>query len=101
MKRTYLNLNQKSKIKLVENIALSVAIIAPFTAIPQIYNIWFLHNVQGISLLTWLLFALLAIPMMFYGIICKLKPIIYLNMPWIKHAMDNRTLNCHKWNNNL
>jgi len=71
------------KIKLLDNIVLGTSIVSPLTAVPQVYKIWFLQNTQGVSLLSWALFAVFAIPMLTYGIIHKYKPIIVLNVLWL------------------
>jgi len=76
-------LSKKSRRKLAERMALCISIISPLSATPQIYKIWFLQNVQGVSLLTWMMFAFFAIPMLFYALTCKLKPLVYLYTTWI------------------
>jgi len=67
----------------LDHLVIIVAIISPLTALPQIYNIWYLQNVEGVSLLTWLLFSIIAIPLLIYGIAHKEKVLIILNSLWL------------------
>lgn len=71
------------KIRLLDNIVMCVAVIMPLTSIPQIYNIWFLRNITGVSLLTWSLFFIMSIPMLIYGFVHKEKVLILLNALWL------------------
>ena len=71
------------KIKFLDNLVMCVAVIMPLTSIPQIYKIWFLQNAQSISLLTWSLFFIMAIPLLIYGIVHKEKVLIILNTLWL------------------
>ena len=71
------------KIKFLDNLVMCVAVIMPLTAIPQIYKIWFLQNAAGVSLLTWSLFFIMAIPMLIYGLVHREKVLIVLNVLWL------------------
>lgn len=71
------------KVRIVDSIVMASSVIAPLTALPQVYNIWVLQNTVGVSLLTWVLFLVLAFPFLAYGIVHKLKQIIVLNVLWI------------------
>lgn len=71
------------KIKLLDNIVYVVSVVLPLTTIPQIYQIWSTHDAQGISLLTWVLYAIFGIPMLLYGIVHKVKPLIIMNCLWL------------------
>lgn len=71
------------KIRFLDNVVMCFAIIMPLTSIPQIYKIWFLQNALGVSLLTWSLFFIMAIPMLIYGIVHKEKVLIVLNALWL------------------
>lgn len=48
--------------------------------LPQILNIWIGKNTQGISLVTWLGFLVGSSFWLFYGLIHKEKPIIFINL---------------------
>jgi len=67
-----LSMNNK-KHAIIDKTVSVVSTVFPFTALPQIYNIWILKDAQGVSLLTWLLFLLLGIPLFLYAIIHKDK----------------------------
>jgi len=71
------------KIRFLDNLIMVVAIIFPFTALPQIYNIWINNNVDGVSLTSWSLFFILSIPFLIYGIVHKEKPLIVMYSLWL------------------
>lgn len=69
--------------KFIDNLSMIAAILMPFTTIPQIYKIWVLQSTAGVSMSTWILYTILCIPMVIYGIYYKMKPIIVLNILWM------------------
>jgi hypothetical protein len=71
------------KIRLLDNIVTLVAIIFPFTALPQLYNIWVLGIVAGVSVITWTLFLILTLPLLVYVIVHKEKPFIIMYCLWL------------------
>jgi uncharacterized protein with PQ loop repeat len=71
------------KIRWLDNIVYVVSVILPLTALPQIYQIWSTQDAQGVSLLTWGLFAVFSVPMLLYGIVHKVKPLIIMNILWM------------------
>ena len=56
-----------------------VGIIAPIALIPQILQIYTTHSAVGVSLLTWLLLALINSLWALYGVAHKDKHIIFAN----------------------
>jgi uncharacterized protein with PQ loop repeat len=58
------------------------AISSPLATLPQIISIYQTHNVHGVSLTTWLLFALTPLVWLTYGLIHKDKFIIVNNALW-------------------
>ena len=61
---------------------LIVGIIAPFTALPQILKIFIEQNAAGVSLLSWSLFVLFAIPFIIWGIVQRDAPIAVTYSLW-------------------
>ncbi|MCH8519470.1 MAG: hypothetical protein LAT82_01820 [Nanoarchaeota archaeon] len=53
----------------LEKIVSIISFIFPLSALPQIYNIWILNEVAGVSITTWILFLLMQIPLFLYAII--------------------------------
>ena len=53
-----------------------LAVIGPMMTLPQIIKIIVEKSSSGVSLLTWSMYGLLAIPWLAYGIVHKEKPII-------------------------
>lgn len=58
------------------------AIIHPLTAAPQVYKIYTSHNVQGVSIWTWLGFMLLGIIFLAYGLLHRIRPLIITQILW-------------------
>ncbi|MBT3408310.1 hypothetical protein HOK68_01020 [Candidatus Woesearchaeota archaeon] len=59
------------KYQLLDRTIAFVSFVSPFSALPQIYNIWFMKDVQGVSLITWSLLLILGIPLFLYAIVHK------------------------------
>lgn len=56
-------------------LTLITAVVQPLTTIPQAYKVYTTHNVAGLSLFTWLRYALAGLVFLAYGLKYKLKPI--------------------------
>ncbi|MCL4392762.1 PQ-loop domain-containing transporter [Patescibacteria group bacterium] len=54
-------------------IGLSTSVVT----LPQVYNVWILHNTSGISLISWLSYAILSVFWIIYGIIRKEKIVLF------------------------
>ncbi len=59
------------------------AVVLPFTTIDQLHIIYVQKQTSGVSAITWLLYALLTIPLFIYSIKRKEFPMIILNGLWI------------------
>lgn len=59
------------------------ALILPFTAIPQIYTIYIEKRTEGVSVVSWFLYAVFTIPLFIYSLKRKDIPMIILNGLWI------------------
>jgi len=71
------------KIRFLDNTVLIFSAALPLMSLPQAYTIWILKNTEGVSLMTWLAFTVLAIPFIFYGFVHKVKPMIVTNILWV------------------
>ncbi len=60
----------------LDRFVLMVAIIAPFTNIPQILKIYVQGNAEA-SLISWMLFALFSVPLIVYGVVHREKVIMF------------------------
>ena len=60
-----------------------VAVIGPLTTAPQIYDIFWTKSVNGLSFWTWLLYSVLSIPWLFYGLVHRDKPLIISSILWV------------------
>lgn len=54
--------------ELLEKIVKIISFVFPLSALPQIYNIWILREVEGVSIITWILFLIMQIPLFIYAV---------------------------------
>lgn len=59
------------------------AVVLPFTTLPQLYNIYIKKESEGVSEITWFLYGLLSIPLLYYSVKRKDFPMITLNGLWV------------------
>jgi len=60
-----------------------VAILGPFSAAPQIYEIWVTDkSAAGVSFMTWTLFLVMSIIWFTYGAVRRDRPIMISNGLW-------------------
>jgi uncharacterized protein with PQ loop repeat len=72
-----------SRIRRLDKIVMVVAIVFPFTTLPQLYDIWIRKSAVGLSLITWSLFFIFSIPLLMYGIVHKERQLIIMYSLWI------------------
>lgn len=72
-----------AKIRRLDHLVMVISLLYPLTAIPQILKIWANQDAGGLSLVTWILWLIFAIPMLAYGIVHKTKPLIIMYSLWI------------------
>lgn len=70
-------------VKAADKATLVVALIFPFTTIPQLYNIWVLQNASGVSVLTWGSYLILTIPLLLYTLAHHEKPLAIMYSLWL------------------
>lgn len=56
-----------------------VAFATPITNLPQLFEVWYSKSAQGVSFISWTMFAVISVTWLIYGIIHKEKPIIFMN----------------------
>jgi uncharacterized protein with PQ loop repeat len=76
--RDFLN----KKTVLIEKIVGVVVLIYPLTAVPQIVKIWVHKNATGVSVLTWILFLLMIVPLICYSVIKKEHKLTFMWSSW-------------------
>lgn len=61
-----------------------IAAVGPLSSLPQIIEIWVTDkSAEGVSLITWLLFTLMSMVWLWYGITKRDRPLIISNALWI------------------
>jgi uncharacterized protein with PQ loop repeat len=74
--------SKKFWIRFFDKLLLIIAIIGPISALPQVWNIYINHNVAGLSLVSWSLWAFFNLFWLAYGFLHKEKPIIVTYALW-------------------
>ncbi len=78
-----IHLSKKEERTSIDRVMLAVSVINPLTALPQIIQIYTTKDVSGISVASWVLFAITSAIFLIYGILHKIKPIIITNLLWL------------------
>jgi uncharacterized protein with PQ loop repeat len=65
-----------------DHMMIGIAILFPFSMIPQIMKIFSTGDASSISVVTYGMKFFFIIPWFFYGVFHKSKPIIYANILW-------------------
>lgn len=73
------HLQQRESRNFVDKLIYVFAIGGPLMNIPQLLKIWTEKNAAGVSVLSWIGFALTSLIWLIYGIIHKEKPIVVAN----------------------
>lgn len=73
---------QRETKNLFEKFMLVFATVEPLATIPQIYKIWSTGDTSGVSLVTWIFYAITSAIWLVYGIKSKDKPIILSGLLW-------------------
>ena len=60
-----------------------VGIIGPLATIPQALKIWVDRGAAGLYLYSWIIFVLVNIAWLFYGILHREKPIVVTYLGWL------------------
>lgn len=60
-----------------------VGVLGPLMTLPQLYNIWFEHQTEGVSLTTWISYAFISSFWLLYGSLHNEKPIIVTQISWL------------------
>lgn len=86
-KRIYKNLEEYPHPDKWKNIMDKVVYFASFLGIvmtiPQILVVWVQHLTEGISIISWIGYTIIAIVWTIYGFLHKEKPLIIINGMWI------------------
>ncbi len=70
------------KKSIVDKAVYVAAILQPLMTIPQVVLIYTTHSAEGVSLITWLMYAILGLAFLAYGIKYKLWPIALTQILW-------------------
>jgi uncharacterized protein with PQ loop repeat len=69
-------------VRLLDRVLLVVAIIGPLAMVPQLWNVYVLKAVAGVSVVSFLSWAIMDIPWILYGMVHKERPILIAYLLW-------------------
>lgn len=68
--------------RIVDRMMGMVSVVGPVSASPQVVEIFSKQSAQGVSLLSWVMYLMLGVVSLSYGLFHKLKPIIVSQVLW-------------------
>jgi uncharacterized protein with PQ loop repeat len=74
--------SEKFWIRFLDKLLMVIAVVSPMMALPQLYEVFILHAVEGLSFISWASWALFNLPWIAYGIVHKQKPIVIMYILW-------------------
>ena len=66
----------------IDNLIYIAVILGPIMTVPQLYSIWVMKQ-NGVSIISWVAYLIIACLWLFYGLRHKSMPIILVQMLWI------------------
>lgn len=76
-------LHKKKYVRAIDRWAMVIGVLAPLASLPQVFQIIETKNADGVSVLTWVLYMLLSILWIIYGIAHKERVIVVTNILWL------------------
>lgn len=83
MRHFYSRKQEKQLIHAIDKAVYVVAVMGPILTLPQLSKIWIEKNAAGLSLISWSSYLCFAFIWLTYGIVHRVKPIIFANAIWI------------------
>lgn len=66
-----------------DRIVLAASIVYPLSAVPQIWKVYSRHSAHDLSLVSWVLYAVLELVFLIYAIKKRIIPIIIQDALWL------------------
>jgi uncharacterized protein with PQ loop repeat len=60
-----------------------VGALSLILTLPQVYDVWVLHEVAGVSVITWSMWTISSIVWVLYGIAHRAAAIVFMQICWI------------------
>ncbi len=79
----YRRIHEKQWIIFIDKYIYVIAAMSITMTLPQIWDIWVIRNVSGISLASWLAYTVASVAWLVYGIGHKEKILIFTNAIWV------------------
>lgn len=78
----HLHKRRKKRQSSVDKLVYLAVIFGPMMTLPQVYSIW-IEKSDGVSVISWVSYLVIAVIWLFYGLKHKEKPIIVVQLLWI------------------
>lgn len=69
-------------LRVLDIVVYAAGIAGPLATIPQVLEIYTTHSAEGVSLVTWLMYALFDLPWVIYAIVHREPPLILCYALW-------------------
>ncbi len=70
-------------IRFLDRIMEVFAFIPPLVVIPQIIQVILAKSAENISLIMWVVWFIVSVPWLIYGIVHRIKPLIFMYSLWL------------------
>ncbi|GAB4281736.1 MAG: hypothetical protein Kow0067_01370 [Coriobacteriia bacterium] len=67
----------------VDRAVMGLGVLYPLAALPQVYNVWFLHRTAGFNEFTYLVGVIVAILWVSYGFLHRQRAVWMVNSLWV------------------
>lgn len=74
--------SEKFWIRFLDKLLMIIAVVSPMMSLPQLYSVFVLHQVAGLSFISWASWALFNLPWIAYGFVHKQKPLVLMYTLW-------------------
>ncbi len=81
------NLKSTPLIKSVDSLVYIVSILSLLFTLDQVRIVWIENNASGVSLLSWIFYAISSLVWLFYGILHKEKIVTITNLLWVVFSL--------------
>lgn len=78
-----LSKTRRQLIAILDVVIYPLGFLGILAALPQVYEIWVLHNAEGVSVLSWSCWVVLSFFWTMYGLAHKAPAITFINGTWV------------------
>lgn len=79
----HLNRYRKPEVRMVDNLMSLAAFASPLLGVPQAVQVFANEDASGLSMFSWVAFAVVAVVFLIYALMHKIKPLIVAQSLWL------------------